>query len=73
MHFLAEYKSLVLNSEHKNTLHNPTGEDITQIQRREFPKWFKERVRNFESCDTLNSIKQLYSFLTTNVTCCMSL
>ena len=73
MHFLAEYKSLVLNSEHKNTLHNPTREGITQIQQREFPKWFKERVRNFESCDTLNSIKQLYSFLTTNVTCCMSL
>ena len=58
----------MLNGEHKNTLHNPIGEDITQIQ-----KWFKECVRNFESCDTLNSIKQLYSFLTTIVTCCMSL
>ena len=56
MHFLVEYKSLVLNSEHKNTLHDPTGEHITQIQQRKFPKWFKEHVRNYESCDTLNNI-----------------
>ena len=72
MHFLAKYKTLVLNSEHKNTLHNPTGEDITQIQQQEFSKWFKECVRHFESCDTLNSIKQLYNLLTTNVTFYMS-
>jgi hypothetical protein len=42
-------------------------EDITQIQRQEFPKWFKERVRNFEFCDTLNNITHVFSLIITNV------
>nr|POE70177.1 hypothetical protein CFP56_53068 [Quercus suber] len=47
--------------EYKNTLHNPTGEDITQIQRREFPKWFKERIYRLKENDSSEVTKQMWS------------
>lgn len=34
-----------LGREQKNILHNLQGRDITRVQREEFPKWFKNRVR----------------------------
>ena len=43
------------------------GEDITQIQQQEFPKWFKERVRHFEFDNTLNNITHVFSLIITNV------
>ncbi|GFS33433.1 hypothetical protein Acr_00g0028460 [Actinidia rufa] len=33
--------------EHNNLLHVSNGQDITNIQRKDFPKWFKEQVRHF--------------------------
>ena len=36
-----------LSREHKNLLQIPSGQDITQIQQKEFPKWFKEYVSHF--------------------------
>ena len=34
-----------LRREHMNTIQNPEGHELSQIQRDEFPKWFKQRVR----------------------------
>ena len=43
------------------------GENITQIQRQKFLKWFKEHVRHFEFCDTLDNITHVFSLIITNV------
>lgn len=39
---------MILNREHENIIQNPQGCDITQIQRKEFPIWFKKRVSIIE-------------------------
>ena len=56
---------LIFNNEHKSTLHNPTGEAITQIQRQEFPNWFREHVRHLKFNHTLIKIKHLNCFVIT--------
>ena len=58
---------IILNKEYKNVRNISIGEDITQIQRQEFPKWFKECVRHFEFYDTLNNITHVFSLIITNV------
>ena len=56
-----------MNKEHKNLLRTPKGKDITQIQQREFPKWFKERVRHYKFYNLLNNLKDVYSLIITDV------
>ena len=53
---------LIFNNEHKSTLHNPTGEIITQILRQEFPK-FRKHVRHLKFNYALIKIKHLNSFI----------
>ncbi|XP_075636598.1 uncharacterized protein LOC142608811 [Castanea sativa] len=48
-------------NEHKSTLHNPTGEAITQIQRQEFPKWFREHMNRLKVSESPEATKQLWS------------
>ena len=39
---------ILLNREHNNLLHVSHGQHITNLQRKNFPKWFKEQVRHLE-------------------------
>ncbi|XP_075673809.1 uncharacterized protein LOC142643152 [Castanea sativa] len=50
-------------NEHKSTLHNPTGEAITQIQRQEFPKWFVEHMNRLKVSESLEATKLLWSLV----------
>ena len=49
---------ILLNREHNNLLHVSNGQDITNIQRKDFPKWFKEQVRHF--VEIMINIHNLY-------------
>ncbi|XP_030936487.1 uncharacterized protein LOC115961691 [Quercus lobata] len=51
----------IAHCEYKSTLHNPTREAITQIQRQEFPKWFRERMNRLKVNDSSEATKQLWS------------
>ena len=39
---------ILLNREHNNLLHVSHGQYITNLQRKHFPKWFKEQVRHLK-------------------------
>ena len=56
-----------MNKEYKNLLRTPNGEDITEIQQREFPKWFKQHVKHYKFCNLLNNLKDVYSLIIANV------
>ncbi|KAK9983801.1 hypothetical protein SO802_033326 [Lithocarpus litseifolius] len=63
-HWYLLYNSLELEpylNEHKSILHNPTREAITQIQRQEFPKWFRECMNRLKVNESPETTKQLWS------------
>uniref|UniRef100_A0A2N9GFL9 Nudix hydrolase domain-containing protein n=1 Tax=Fagus sylvatica TaxID=28930 RepID=A0A2N9GFL9_FAGSY len=47
--------------EHKNVRNISIGEDITQIQRQELPKWFKEPINKLRVDGSLEATDQLWS------------
>ncbi|XP_028068682.1 uncharacterized protein LOC114271251 [Camellia sinensis] len=47
--------------EHKNLLQIPTGQDITQIQHKEFPKWFKEYINRLRVDEAPEATEELWS------------
>ncbi|XP_028074146.1 uncharacterized protein LOC114276562 [Camellia sinensis] len=50
-----------LSKEHKNLLQIPTGQDITQIQQKEFLKWFKEYINRLRVDEALEATEELWS------------
>ncbi|XP_028114591.1 uncharacterized protein LOC114312555 [Camellia sinensis] len=47
--------------EHKNLLPIPSGQDITQIQQKEFPKWFKEYINRLRVDEAPEATEELWS------------
>ncbi|XP_028087238.1 uncharacterized protein LOC114287975 [Camellia sinensis] len=47
--------------EHKNLLQISTGQDITQIQQKEFPKWFKEYINRLRVDEAPEATEELWS------------
>ncbi|KAH7838791.1 hypothetical protein Vadar_031230 [Vaccinium darrowii] len=47
--------------EHKNMLQNPQGHDVLEIQRKEFPNWFKKRMNDLRTQGSEEATKELWS------------
>ncbi|KAF7116020.1 hypothetical protein RHSIM_RhsimUnG0041600 [Rhododendron simsii] len=47
--------------EHKNLLHVPNGQNITSVQRKVFPKWFKEKVNRLRANKSTEATDELWS------------
>ncbi|XP_028107689.1 uncharacterized protein LOC114306623 [Camellia sinensis] len=63
-HWFLLYNSLEIEKylqEHKNLLQIPTGQDITQIQQKEFPKWFKEYINRLRVDEAPEATEELWS------------
>ncbi|KAF7132507.1 hypothetical protein RHSIM_Rhsim09G0076000 [Rhododendron simsii] len=46
---------------HKNLLHVPNGQNITNVQRKVFPKWFKEKVNRLRANKSTEATDELWS------------
>ncbi|XP_028069370.1 uncharacterized protein LOC114271905 [Camellia sinensis] len=60
-HWFLLYNSPEIEKEHKNLLQIPSGQDITQIQQKEFPKWFKEYINRLRVDEALEATEELWS------------
>ncbi|XP_020242320.1 uncharacterized protein LOC109820573 isoform X2 [Asparagus officinalis] len=47
--------------EHKATIQNSRGHDITQIQRKEFSKWFKQHINHLRTIGSPRATDELWS------------